>query len=68
MKFNLKNFPKPKVVIYPKEKHHAIIVDMLLWKKGFEKELRTDVTSKYISEWRGHVDALIWLIKEILGE
>ena len=38
------------------------------WFEGFEKELRTDVTSKYISEWGGHVDALIWLIKEILGE
>ena len=61
MKFNLKNRPKHDEDIYPEKQYEE-------WFEGFEKELRTDVTSKYISEWKGHVDALIWLIKEILGE
>ena len=64
MKYNLKNRPK---TCYEDE---ICMGDLPLseWFEGFEKELRADVTSKYISEWGGHVDALIWLIKEILGE
>ena len=68
MKFNLKNRPKEWISVLENggyNKHHIKTEE---WFEGFEKELRTDVTSKYISEWRGHVDALIWLIKEILGE
>ena len=65
MKFNLKNRPKvteDDIDCYTPEGYKYEE-----WLVGFEKELRSDVTSKYISEWGGHVDALIWLIKEILG-
>jgi len=64
MQYNLKKFPKPTETIYPKEKHHALIVDMLLWKKGFEEELRKMSPEQYES-W-GDFGAR--MRKEILGE
>lgn len=66
---NLKKFPYPVGYIaeLSQSEFEALVTDMILWKEGFEKELRKILKTRNLCLDKGH-DMVPDIVTEILGE